>query len=98
SRRSTVLPARAYPFLIAAAAAASLAPVYSRARLAPPAVTAGTQPIAVLAADLNRDGKPDLAVANRADGTISVVLGNGDGTFQAQKTFPVGNLPLAEAV
>ena len=34
-------------------------------------------------ADLNGDGKPDLVVAN--DGSMSVLLGNGDGTFQTAK-------------
>src|SRR5262249_32248224 len=41
----------------------------------------------------NGDGKPDLAVANRGNGTVSVLLGNGDGTFQAQLTFAVGSVP-----
>ena len=35
-------------------------------------------------ADFNKDGHPDLAVANQTDGTISILLGNGDGTFAAQ--------------
>ena len=33
--------------------------------------------------DLNGDGKPDLAVANDGSNSVSVLLGNGDGTFQA---------------
>src|SRR5438105_3576058 len=49
-----------------------------------PAVTfpAGAAPRAVLLSDLNRDGKLDLISANYNDGTVSVLLGNGDGTFQ----------------
>ena len=32
-------------------------------------------------ADLNGDGKPDLVVANSGSNSVSVLLGNGDGTF-----------------
>ena len=35
-----------------------------------------------MAADFNGDGKLDLAMANQNDGTVSILLGNGDGTFQ----------------
>ena len=49
---------------------------------------AGSEPISVAVADLNGDGKPDLAVANYGDNTVSVLLGNGDGTFQAAVTTP----------
>ncbi len=44
----------------------------------------GKGPISVAIADFNKDGHSDLAVANQTDGTISVLLGNGDGTFAAQ--------------
>jgi hypothetical protein len=40
-------------------------------------------------ADLNGDGKLDLAVANTA-GSVSILLGNGDGTFQAPVPYPTG--------
>ncbi|PYK60886.1 MAG: hypothetical protein DME21_10565, partial [Verrucomicrobia bacterium] len=42
---------------------------------------AGAQSVA--AGDLNGDGKPDLVVANSASDNVSVMLGKGDGTFQA---------------
>ena len=38
-------------------------------------------------ADLNGDGKLDVAVGNQGDGTISVLLGNGDGTLQTQTVY-----------
>src|SRR2546427_336508 len=37
--------------------------------------------------DFNRDGHSDLAVANRRSTNISVLLGNGDGTFQAAVNY-----------
>jgi len=39
-------------------------------------------PIGVITADFNRDGKPDLVVANISSGTVSVLLNNGAGTFR----------------
>ena len=52
------------------------------------------------AGDFNGDGKVDLAVAYHDASTVSVVLGNGDGTFQvpAVSTASTGSLPVAVAV
>jgi hypothetical protein len=47
----------------------------------------------VVAADFNGDGRPDLAVANNSDNTISVILGQPDGTFSAKTDFPTGTSP-----
>jgi hypothetical protein len=62
----------------------------------------GTAPRAITSADFNGDGKIDLAVANNGNGTgddggISILLGNGDGTFQATNNFTVGKSPAAIA-
>src|SRR3989441_7403248 len=40
-------------------------------------------PSGIAVADFNGDGKPDLAVVNFGDWTAWLLLGNGDGTFQA---------------
>jgi protocatechuate 3,4-dioxygenase beta subunit len=47
-------------------------------------------PKSVAVADLNGDGIPDIIAANESNGTIDVFLGNGDGTFQAAKSFQTG--------
>src|ERR1700749_211497 len=49
----------------------------------------GSTPNAVVAADLNGDGKLDIAVGNQS-GTLSALLGNGDGSFQTANTFIAG--------
>ncbi len=57
--------------------------------------TAILNPLTLIAADFNGDGKLDLAVggdSNRKDGNwLAILLGNGDGTFQDAKTMNAGN-------
>lgn len=43
----------------------------------------------VVAADFNGDGKQDLAVADAGANAVSVLLGNGDGSFQVPKDFTI---------
>ena len=50
----------------------------------------GSQPDSVVVGDFNGDGRLDLAVANAGDGTVSVLLGRGDGTFQSPMQYTVG--------
>jgi hypothetical protein len=50
--------------------------------LAPVIYDVGTRPQAIVSADFNNDHVQDLAVANYNDSTVSVLLGNADGTFQ----------------
>src|SRR6266487_1245275 len=59
-----------------------------------PSLTVGNGPAGVAVGDFNGDGKPDLAVANLNDNPLSILLGNGDGPFQAPQTFAgVGTRP-----
>jgi type II secretory pathway component GspD/PulD (secretin) len=51
-------------------------------------IAVGKEPSAVVTADFNGDGKPDFAVANFADNTVSIFLGNGDGTFTRAPKSP----------
>ena len=58
-----------------------------------------------MAGDFNGDGRTDLAIADQGDldiddggtdpGGVSVLLGNGDGTFQDQVTYAAGDHPYA---
>jgi FG-GAP-like repeat/Abnormal spindle-like microcephaly-assoc'd, ASPM-SPD-2-Hydin/Cep192 domain 4 len=50
----------------------------------------------MVTADFNGDGKLDLAYVSLATaGSIVIQLGNGDGSFQAPVSYPVGNTPTA---
>jgi hypothetical protein len=66
-----------------------------------PYMTGGTGPISLQAADFNGDQKIDLAVINKTSGTVAIILGNGDGTFQTPVVYPLnanGSPPVALAV
>jgi len=56
----------------------------------------GAYPYAVVAGDFNGDGILDLATTNSGTGanSISVLLGNGDGTFQTHVDYATGIGPL----
>ena len=58
-------------------------------------------PLSIVAADFNGDGKLDLAVASSCGsstpcgrpGVVSILLGNGDGTFEHHTDYPAGSFP-----
>src|SRR5947208_5180350 len=58
----------------------------------------GSYPASVAIADFNGDGRPDLSVANQASGSISILLGSGDGTFETLTPVAVGSSPTSLAV
>ncbi len=61
-------------------------------------LTAGSNPYRMTQGDFNLDGKIDLAVANFGSNTVSIFLGNGDGTFQAAQNISVSSLPFSVSV
>ena len=54
-----------------------------------PVLTVGQEPHTVIAVDVNHDGHLDLAVTNRTDGTVTVLLGDGHGNFTVSSTTSV---------
>jgi hypothetical protein len=66
----------------------------------------GVNPGSVVIADVNGDGVPDLVVGNTCGssttcstaGTVGVLLGNGDGTFQTPVSYPSGGSSPFQAV
>jgi hypothetical protein len=63
-------------------------------------IAVGKGPRFIAAADLNHDGKVDLAVANNDDESVTVLLGDGKGHFQPANgsAVPAGHLPNDIAV
>jgi FG-GAP-like repeat/FG-GAP repeat len=55
---------------------------------------AGWRPYDVTVADLNGDGKADLAVTNFNGRSISVLPGQGDGTFGTGTEYPILETPI----
>jgi len=55
-------------------------------------VTVGLEPGSTWTADFNKDGHTDIACSNRTDGTLSILLGDGHGTFITHATIQLNAL------
>ncbi len=53
----------------------------------------GGLPWGVVSADFNNDNNPDIATCSRAEQSVTILLGNGDGTFRDRTDFDVGISP-----
>lgn len=87
ARRAMPALACAVTVLAGMAGSASAAPALAL-KAAPPVPT-GVSPIGAASGDFDGDGNLDLVSSNTFDGTLSVVLGNGDGTFSAKRDYAV---------
>ena len=58
----------------------------------------GAPPQSVTVGDFNGDGRQDLATASLGANSVSILLGQGDGTFQAAPDVGVGARPRSVTV
>ena len=64
-------------------------------------INGGSSPHFVVSADFNGDSKMDLATINLSqsgNGTVSILLGNGNGTFQPPVAYTPGDVPEEIAI
>ena len=62
-------------------------------------IAAGPDPTDLVVADFTGDGRSDLAVTNDSSpGSVTILLSNGNGTFQAGRSYAVGANPSDIAV
>src|SRR2546423_10806027 len=59
---------------------------------------AGDYAPSIATGDFNGDGKADLAWADQSASNVGVLLGNGDGSFQAEQSYAIDRYPVWVAV
>jgi hypothetical protein len=65
---------------------------------APTVIDVGGGPFDLAVGDLNRDGKPDIAVANADSNAVTLLFGTGNGLFSAPIDIPVAENPRGIAL
>src|SRR5687768_13990863 len=88
SEASLVNAVSAAPFVMQSPVMSCSAPSFSAPSYF--GIGGGTIPVSIAVADFNLDGKPDLVTANQTTHNVSVLLGNGSGTYATATTFPSG--------
>lgn len=58
----------------------------------------GSSPSSIALGNINNDGVLDVIATNKGDNNVSLLLGNGDGTFKCQTTLSVGTAPCSVAL
>jgi len=76
----------------------ALSPATAAHLLVAPEYATGTSPESVAVGDVNGDGIADLAVANFGSNSVSILLGNGDGSFASHVDYPTGKGPSSVAL
>ncbi len=67
-------------------------------QFANPVFSVGSNPVAILSADLNGDGRPDLITVNNSSGDLSILLALEGGEFAPGVRVTVESYPVAAAV
>lgn len=60
-----------------------------------PSISHNAYPFSIAIGDVNNDGKRDIVTSNSHADTVSVLLGDGTGSFGSAKETVVGNYPMA---
>lgn len=96
--RRVLAPSIATVLFLPAVAAAQPAAAPTAKFNAPVGFDTGDAPESVVIGDLNHDGIPDLVVANYWSNSVSVLLGKGDGSFEARADYTGGSGPFFVAI
>ncbi|QDV91741.1 FG-GAP repeat protein [Phycisphaerae bacterium RAS2] len=96
STDNTVFPWEGIAFVLSALLSATTlgpVPVHAQCQFnwsTSPNSAAGHRPRALAAGDFNGDGVIDLASASFSNNSVSILLGNNNGGFNAAATYPIG--------